>query len=214
MITVVTPAGDRNLIELADLKLELGVTSTDDDTWLAAVIAQASAAVESFCDRVFAVETVDETLPGDGTPFLILSRAPVTALTSVKYGPPASQETIDPATYMLHDNRLGIVANLNGTWRDTSSPIVQQLGFTSGGFGMNYYTVRYSSGFATIPADVQRAVTDLCKTSYYRRADDPSLASIDVPDVIRKSWRAGGEASAGGLPASVAGLLQPYRRAI
>jgi len=51
-------AGD--LVSLADVKLELGITATTDDAWLLKIITRSSKAVESWCNRRFALSTVQD----------------------------------------------------------------------------------------------------------------------------------------------------------
>lgn len=84
MLTVTTPASTTDLTTLAAVKAELGISTTEHDTQLGNYISQASDSVISYCNRVFARESVSETFrierPGKG---LVLSRYPVTAIASV-----------------------------------------------------------------------------------------------------------------------------------
>ena len=84
MLTVTSRAATYDLTVLAAVKAELGITDRADDEKLTGYIRQASNAVAKFCNRVFARETVSESLRfRRRTEDLIQSRYPVTAVASV-----------------------------------------------------------------------------------------------------------------------------------
>jgi hypothetical protein len=58
---VITPAPDFNLTTLASLKLEFDIQTTDTDVYLQRQILRASGAVASYCRRVFALQTYQDT---------------------------------------------------------------------------------------------------------------------------------------------------------
>jgi hypothetical protein len=67
IVSVVTPAAALfaggqpiDLVALADVKLELGLTETTDDTWFAKTITRLSAAANTFCDRVLVARSYFE----------------------------------------------------------------------------------------------------------------------------------------------------------
>ena len=93
--TVLAPAADYDLTDLATVKDELNIPSTDtsNDTWLGRAISQVSAIVSRYCNRVFLPELLLETqyieqdaypnqTPGGIAP-LQLSRWPILSLVSV-----------------------------------------------------------------------------------------------------------------------------------
>lgn len=214
MITVVTPAVSQDLVTLLDLKNDLGLTDTSQDVLLASMVQQASAAVAQYCDRVFRSERVRETLESDGGPFLFVSRGPVTTLHGITYGDDAT--VVPSSDYVLADDRMGMIRAKTGYWRNTSQVGGLQLDRYTGP-QIPFYEVDYTAGYAaeSIPSDLQRATLELCKALWFARDRDPYLESINVPDVISKTWGSGaGRASmaTGGMPPVVALLLKPYVR--
>lgn len=100
--TVLVPAASALLLDLPTAKSELGIKSgdTSNDSWLTLVIGQASRSIESYCNRVFAIEQVQDLLylqqdaypyqvPG-GVPLLQLSRRPVVNFAVLPLGAAAS----------------------------------------------------------------------------------------------------------------------------
>jgi len=90
--TVISAASTYDLTTLADVKDDLGITSTASDATLARMISAVSAAVANYCNTVFPVETVCDTfypdrlsalydIPTKVRP-LILSRGPVVRTAS------------------------------------------------------------------------------------------------------------------------------------
>lgn len=74
-----------SLITLSDLKAQLGITSTTDDTVLERCIDRASKAVESYCQRVFKENRYYETHDTTGQARLVLKQNPVTVVRFVGY---------------------------------------------------------------------------------------------------------------------------------
>lgn len=58
--SVTTAAASYDLVDLASVKAELAITGTTEDTFLTNAITQASSAIATFCNRVFAVERVQD----------------------------------------------------------------------------------------------------------------------------------------------------------
>src|SRR4051794_33319777 len=86
---VLTEATSLALVPLADVKDELGIAGTSQDTRLNRYIAQASARAHSFCDRIFPAQEYSNLFRQDrdgmefGAP-LILSEKPALDIYSVK----------------------------------------------------------------------------------------------------------------------------------
>jgi len=198
--TVVTPAVERNLVTLDDLREQLRVRPGDvaNDAWLTKVIARASLAAERYCNRIFAEQTYLDTFLPDvagstGEP-LILSQAPVD---------PASLEvTLDGAALTQGDVALEPLAG--HLWRITD-PRAWVVG--TGGL-----SVVYDAGFIEIPADVQQAVLDLCTVESSGRGRDPMLRATESPGLGRQEFWVGGVPGGSLLPQDIASLLNPYRR--
>jgi hypothetical protein len=176
-LQVITSATSYDLVSAGVAALELGQA----DALTARFIAVASAEVAAYADRVFALETVQETFYSTDR-CLRLSRYPVTAVASVTQ----NGATIDPAGYMV----------------DTAGML------TAGRCWAGTVTIIYTAGYALpdgAPLPLQRAV--LAQVAYLRtkHGRDPMVRSIAVPGVIDKSFFAPG-ATAGGLCAEAAEL--------
>ena len=65
------PAGQKalDLVTLADVKLELGITDTKNDAWLGKTISRVSLSIEKYCNRVFAVQTYEDKIWGYRDPY-------------------------------------------------------------------------------------------------------------------------------------------------
>ena len=197
---IVTPALERNLVNLDDLREQLRVRPGDvaNDAWLTKVIARSSLAAERYCNRIFAEQTYLDTFLSDVTGMtgepLMLSQAPVD---------PASLEvTLDGAGLAQGDYALEPLAG--HLWR-VSDPRAWVVG--AGGL-----SVLYDAGFAEIPADVQQAVLDLCTMESSARGRDPMLRATESPGLGRQEFWVGGVPGGSLIPQDIASLLNPYRR--
>lgn len=201
MLTVVTPAASARLATLAQVKADLSISGSGEDAALEALLDQASAAIASYCRRVFGLEVLSETIRlTRAAPMLLLARPQVAAITSVI----EEARTLDAAEYEL-DGPSGLVARLVGgrlsIWAAQKIVVAYSAGW-----------VMPASGSPTLPADIQRACMQLVASLYAARGRDLSIRSEGAQDVGQISYmdpRAGMEA----LPAQVAGLLSPYRLA-
>lgn len=113
-IEITVPAEDFTLVSLDNLKLALRITGTAEDDFLKLIISWASAEVATYCNRVFAKETVVETIteiPNEATR-IFLSRWPLLTadLDSVEVGGAAL--TID--TDFALDEISGKLTDLTG----------------------------------------------------------------------------------------------------
>jgi len=207
-ITVVTaPASNYDMTALATVKAELNLVSTDAnrDAVLARYITACSQAIETYCNRVFAVETLTDsfypqrdylnyTLISDQDP-LQLSRSPIIAVASVVENSVALTVNVDFQVDAINSRLIRIDSNgYPRPWR--ALPII----------------VTYSTGFATLPADVVDACIDFVKFRYFARMRDPSLKSENVVGVYEASYLWGtGPGGPDDMPATVAGKIDRYR---
>lgn len=202
ILTVTVPASSTALTDLASVQAELSLPGSEDAGYLQTQIAASSAAIASWCSRVFARETVQEVWrPEIPTEFLMLARVPVASITSVIEDGvtlSASDYEVDPASGFLW--RLS--SDQRSWWRARK------------------ITVTYAGGYIlppaqgrTLPEDVQRACVLMVAAQYNARGRDPMLRSEAAQDVGQVSYldpRAGMEA----MPPQAAALLQPYRAVI
>lgn len=196
-LTIIEAAGETKLTTLAAAKAELQVTSGADDAYLTTLIDQASDAVRSWCKRVFAVETVRESIYPDkpGTS-LMLPRWPVVTIAGV---------------------------TINGTAEDVANVEAEDSGhlfrIDASGCRMSWpsgrIVVEYRAGYVlpgrpgrTLPNDLERAALSLVKSNWFARTRDPMIRSETVDGAGSTDYFSG---TASRLPPDVESLLSPYR---
>ncbi len=199
LLTTVTAATVTALTDVQSVQLELGLSGQTKAGYLRGQIAQASAAISSWCGRVFAQETVREVWRPEGcVESLSLSRFPVANIASVTEDGTALASTdyeVDAASGLLY--RLS--SDERTTWRARK------------------ITVQYTGGYLlpdqanrTLPHDIQRACILMVTAAYLAKGRDPMLRSESTQDVGSASYldpRTGMEA----MPPQAAALLAPYR---
>jgi len=198
---IVTPAAERNLVSLEDLREQLRARPGDaaNDSWYGKIIARASLAAERYCNRIFAKQTYLDTFMADVTGIagepLILSQAPVD---------PASLEVTASGT-VLGAADVAIEPLAGHLWRVTDP----KAWVSAGGL-----SVVYDAGFDPVPADVQQAVLDLCTMENAGRGRDPMLRATESPGLGRQEYWVGGVPGGSLIPQDIASLLNPYRRGL
>ena len=199
ILTIITPATVTALTDVQSVQAELGLSGTAEAGYLRGQIAQASAAISSWCGRAFAQETVREVWRPEGTlASLSLARFPVTTIASVV----EDGTTLASADYEV-DPESGLIFRLSADERTT--------------WRARKITVQYTGGYIlpdaanrTLPHDVQRACILMVTAGYLAKGRDPMLRSESAQDVGQVSYldpRAGMEA----MPPQAAALLAPYR---
>jgi uncharacterized phiE125 gp8 family phage protein len=193
MLTVTTPATNFDLMTLASLKIAIDISNNDDDSFLRATLTRASDVISRHCKRIFAQETVVETLRLDQSrPDIVLARYPVTEITSVVEG----ATTVDASGYEISEES-GVLRRLQGD------------GDRDGWWAATRITITYNAGFAlpdAAPDALQQGCAQLVKAYYHARHRDPSLRSRDVPGINVSSFL-----DIVHLPHDVRGLLEPFR---
>lgn len=204
-ITVVTAPEATDLTELDTVKAELGITSTDFDTLLTRFIKVSSDKIRNYCGRDFALTTVDETITHDGRFRIVLSKFPVTTVTSVTYKGVA----VDSANYILTNPDAGFLDYIStDTWKYTGGAYDYVIRYQYG-----YVLPSFATGTRNLPYDLEQAAIDLVKQAYFSRERDPDIAKETVPQVYETQYRsaiAGSSADKTSIPSSVATLLAPY----
>ena len=201
-ITVTSAAASTDLTTTARVKDDLGISVSTYDTIIGRVIERASALIVAYCQREFAQQRIIETLAGDGTETLILSRYPVTTLHSVTY----DGTEVTASNYFLDDANSGIIRNPN-TWEPTSRELDYSVDYTYG-----YVLHSFGSGTPTLPAEIEQACIEIVRSMYYSRQRDSAVASESVPQVYSVRYNnENGMGGALGIPAAAALLLEPYR---
>ena len=200
ILTVTTAATERDLCTLAAVKAELGLTTTSFDAALADRIAQASTAIESYCQRVFARENIQEVFrPEAALRSIILARGPVASIASIV----ADGTTLTPTTEFEFDARAGLIYRLlddtRAAWRERKITVVYAAG----------YTLPDTGAGADLPQDIRRACVLTVASAHLGRGRDAMVRSESAQDVGLVSYL-DPRAEALGLPPQVAGMLLPY----
>lgn len=217
--TAVAPAGPYDLIDLATVKDELDIepADTSQDLRLARAITEESLVIASYCNRVFALETVQDQIyperdaypyqvPGGVAP-LQLSRWPIAGdVTSVVIvDPPGTATTLIEGQDFLTDAARGWLIRLDQytgyptRWDPVMTTVV--------------YPAGYAQGTAGIPADLSGAALRLITARWKARGRDPLLMSRDQPGALgqERYWVGGVPGVKGPFPQEIAAVLDLYR---
>jgi hypothetical protein len=213
--TIQSPAGNRDLTDLATVKDELDIAADDEssDTFLKRAISEASAIAARFCNRVsprntFAVETVQDIIypERDAYPYQVpgqldtlqLSHWPIVGIDSLTVVDPPGTATVlvDGIDYKLMAEsgqlvRLSKTLLYPTTWDPSMTTVV------------------YEAGYQPIPFDVALAVLRMVTYRFYLRGRDPAERQINIPGVVERQY--GPAATGSNIPPDIAQLLLPYR---
>ncbi|RKQ70123.1 hypothetical protein [Oceanibaculum indicum] len=180
------------LVSLAQAK---GVLPSLSDSDLNDLIAQASAAIASYCSRSFGAVTATETFRLlNRADALVLSHYPVSSVAGIELDGVALTST----GYEV-DKKSGLVYRLGGDYR------IPWCGVKC--------VVTYTAGYelpASAPADLARACLMQMQTMAATVGTDPRLRSESVEGIGSRSWVDPGNGG-GALPAVVTGIVDAYR---
>jgi Phage gp6-like head-tail connector protein len=210
IIEETTASAGPDLISLDDLKLALGITGTDEDAALAAMITLQSQIIAEYCDRRLGRAEALETFsfdPGETLPMrqgLTLSLYPVVEIAEVSTaGATGADYHFDPASGRL--------------WL----PATQYTGFwVYGPYNYaawpNTVTVNYTGGYdlpEQAPARLQKAVIEAIHENRSSGSRDPSIREVQHGDTrISYFTSTTSSSSEGYLSAPVIDLIKPYRK--
>lgn len=215
ILTVTQTAASYALIDLATLKLDLGIATTTDDAYLTNRIASSSASVANYCNRVFPVESLTwQFFPArDGWPWTVtqdiqplqLPRWPAVTISSVVETIAGVATTLTPGVDYLLDATRGQLTRLNALglprrWRPNPVAVAFSAGYST--------TPAPVSGALSLPADVIEATELLVRDAYSARTRDGAVKSESIPGVISTSYATPGE---DGMSAVVTAKLKNYR---
>jgi hypothetical protein len=210
--TVVTAASSVALTSLLAVKQELDLVDTDAnrDAVLTRYVAACSAAIQAYCNRIFAVQTLqDQFFPQRDAPItpliqgqdpLQLSNYPIVSLTSVVENPASTTPyTLTSGADFLEDDDEGQLIRLDKRgYPKRWSPLA--------------VTVVYEAGYATLPVDVVDACIDFVKWRYFARMRDPGIRQENIPNVYEASYLWGtGPGGPDDIPATVSEKIARYR---
>lgn len=180
ILTVISAASTYDLVDLATVKDELGITDSGYDTKLQRWITSTSQRFANICGIVFPEETVSEVFrqgnpwhswPGStrsGSP-LTLRRRPVSVVASVTEDTSALATTdyeIDYSAGQIYR----LTGNSRSAWRGSA------------------ITVVYTAGYYPIPADVQGAILTILAHKYAIQGRDPLLRAFSIEGVGSESY--------------------------
>ncbi len=190
------------LVSLADMKTSLGIADTSQDVFLTEQLNIISDAVNGYCRRRFEQTTYDQTFYSDSyrpDSTMVLFQYPVISVTSALQDSVA----IDSADYRIHK---------------PSGMLIKETGWFYG----TATVVRYTAGYAVIPAIIQNVVKNLVTERYNRKASGvnlsfgsdvqrvsiPGAISIDFDYTLNNNER---KSHYGTLLGSNSNLLDAYR---
>ena len=115
-ITVVSASDGELLTSLDNVKADLSISGSSDDTYLNRLIASASQTIAIFCNRTFGESRVRETVQGTGGRHLMTSLFPITTEFQIKY----KDVEVSSDLYYLQSAAAGIYTSFT-TWNFTAN---------------------------------------------------------------------------------------------
>lgn len=192
------------LCQLQDVKTYLGITVATTDNVLTALVQNASAFIESYCNRVFEQTAYVETRNGNGADRIFVRAPPIISITSVTVDNvtiPAAPDTIsygyvndEDMVYLRTGTRLTPVVVQAGSY--TGVPVTFRR-------GVQNVVLTYSGGYSIIPLDVNQACIELVALKFAKRD------RIDKSNEVLAQQTVG--FSMADMPAQVRTALSAYR---
>ena len=171
----------------ANVKLALGISDTGSDDKIDALLEPITSVIETYTRRAFSQASRTEYLTSQGEQSLPLHWTPVSAITSVTDR--VTSTAIDSSEYALEDD-VGILRRLPIGWRWSE--------------GLRRYTVVYTGGPSTAPADIKAAFYEMIQASLVGQGGIKSEKDGDYSYTL-------GEGSMDGVPKAAQATLNSYR---
>jgi hypothetical protein len=203
---VVTAAESLALVTLDQAKAALGIDpdDTSQDAALAGQIDSVSAAINAYCNRIFAVQEYTDQIRHVcgywGEP-LVVRQFPIVVEDGVPLVTVSEDGLALDAAYLELHPETGSLYRLDSA------------GAAPGAWGAALTLVEYTAGFVTVPPDVQGAALEWLGARWYSVGRDPALRSETVPDLLTQVYAgdAGAGTYGGAVPPGTRDLLAPYR---
>jgi uncharacterized phiE125 gp8 family phage protein len=164
-------------ITLTELKAQLRLTGTDDDTDLADFIQMAREYAETFCRRAIITQSLTLKLDDFPSDQIELPRPPLQTVTSIKYWPldGGAQVTVSAATVYeaIADELVGRVQLRDG--QDWPSDIATRPDAVE-----IIYVAGYGSQ-ASVPAALKMAMRQIAAKHYEQRSADSTVPVTIIP---------------------------------
>jgi len=207
---------DLSVLETVKNELNIADGNTTQDTWISRAIQRGSAAIATYCARVFPVQTYQDIiwLQSDSYPYQVpgtvaplqLSQWPLVIVGTnpspvlsciVTEGVNVTQSLVD-GTDFISDWQYGQLVRLN-----------QYTNFPTNWDGAPT-AVQFSAGFPTVPADLEQALLLWIAGAYQSRSRDPLLRAEEQPGLGRREYWIP-NAPESHFPPNIAELLDKYR---
>ena len=163
-----------NLTTLATVRQAVPRLAAVADAEITRLIAEASDAIETWCNRTFGTATFTEKFDSDGSGRLFLSNRPITSITSITTGLPNSPVVLSASTYTFNAN----TGEIQGVGSGGSFWTIFDSYF--GGFagtGFQSVQVIYVGAYTTIPPAVAGRCLALINRAASGLTTDPAYAS-------------------------------------
>lgn len=203
MLTVTTPATDRNLLTTAEIRYAVGVSDASQDDALGVLNRRIASAFSRLYTNAsgstpvtLRLETITETFRDVCASHLWLSRAPVTSITSVV----SDGTTLDAADYEIDGRRLYSLSDDARVWWSSAKVVVV-----------------YDAGWDTVPDEIKLAASKMARLLWSEGGDsgrsDPNLKRVRIEGVGEREWWVGG-ASDPLMSQEIQELLAPFREMV
>lgn len=168
-LTVTTAASD-NCLTSSEVKAELKVETSDEDSVLAMKLDAAERLVEEYCNRRLMKTVLAFTLDGWPSGGIVLPVNPIVSITSVKYYDTSNvQQTWDTANYHYNVNEepciIRYVNDVPSLYDDRSDKV--QVAFTVGYSSSDTVATQQ----AAVPPMLKQAILKLVGDLHIVRAD-------------------------------------------
>ncbi len=174
-LTVQTPANSRRLTTAQALYADTGdVHYLEEPTQTNALIDQASAAIESWCGRIFAQQRYVEVMPQARDTLIPLRMYPVVVIDSLLAGTTAITD------YRIDDIEAGLLYRRDA-WGWPGA--IDDLTITYiAGYILPEQTTPPSSTGPALPADIERACIEAVKVWFHERSPESRVVTRILGD--------------------------------
>jgi len=145
------------ILDLADLKLALGIQDDDSDSLLTTILENAQKRAENYCDREFDSQEKTEYYNGTGTNALLLRRYPITAIDSIYDDEDRefdADSEIDTDDIVIDDEIEGRIIYPDNTFTKSDVKNIK---------------IKYTAGYSEAPEDLRQAILDLAIAEFIKK---------------------------------------------